>query len=92
MTCVVDISAIKDEIEKLDGSIQIQVHKKIDQVKENPEKGQTKSHRLAEPGLRVVKVNKQRIVMFYHKPSGKAHSIYGWDESEAIFSRINTLK
>ena len=29
---------------------------------------------------------------FYHKPSGKAHSIYGWDESEAIFSRINTLK
>ena len=28
----------------------------------------------------------------YHKPSGKAHSIYGWDESEAIFSRINTLK
>jgi mRNA-degrading endonuclease RelE of RelBE toxin-antitoxin system len=65
MTCEADISAIQGDIDKLDGSIQKQVYAKIEKVKENPGIGEPKRGTMAEPNVSVVKVNNQRIVMFY---------------------------
>lgn len=60
----IDLSAIIKDIEKIkDENIKTQISKKIEKVKENPYFGESK--RFAIKDIYVVKVNKQRLLLFY---------------------------
>lgn len=68
MTCSeysIDISGIETELKKVkDTGIKDQIIKKIKKVKANPTIGEKKKYNLKDEY--AVKVNHQRMVMFYH--------------------------
>ena len=78
MSCsnyALDTSVIDDEIAKIrDKNIVCQIKKKIKKVKANPTIGESKKYKINEE--RVVKVNGQRIVIFYHVDEEKCLIVF----------------
>ncbi len=78
MSCnnyALDTSAIDSEISKIkDADIKDQIKKKLEKVKVNPEIGERKKHELVNEY--VVKINRQRYVLFYHVDKEKCMVIF----------------
>jgi plasmid stabilization system protein ParE len=59
-----DVSAVKGDIDGYDNSIREQINKKLERIMTNPYIGEHKKYGIND--RYVVKVNHQRLVIFYH--------------------------